>query len=93
MLHRFLSSLLLTSESQMFHLMWTVCFFMFPEQKVAMLSQISSSKSLLSLAARLGLSLSSFISQSIYLSEEILSIEDALNNQEVRFEAIISAST
>jgi len=66
---------------------------MFPEQKVAMLSQISSSKSLLSLAARLGLSLSSFISQSIYLSEEILSIEDALNNQEVRFEAIISAST
>jgi hypothetical protein len=58
-----------------------------------MISQISSCKSLLSLAARLGLSLSSFISQSIYLSEEILSIEGALNNQEVRFEAIISAST
>ena len=52
-----------------------------------------SSKSLLSLAARLGLSLSSFLSQSIYLSDEMLSIQRTLNNLEVRFEGIISAST
>jgi len=51
-----------------------------------------SSKSPLSLAARLGLSLSLYMKHSIYLSDEISSIQRALNNQEVRFDVIISVS-
>ena len=51
-----------------------------------------NSKSPLSLAARLGLSLSLFIKHSIYLSDEISSIQRTLNNREVRFEGIISVS-
>ena len=48
--------------------------------------------SLLSLAARLALSLSLFMKHAIYLSDKISSFQDALNNNEVRFEGVTSVN-